>query len=91
MIRGAESDAVKRQEAYPAENVDVDLIGTALPDGEFCEEPHLEEAQVPEEVPNGVRLGIMRVHKKTGSSKQRIVLSRIAKWRSQQDGDQSCE
>ena len=39
------------------------LQGTAIPDDEFHEEPHLEEAKVPEEIPNVVRLAIMRIHK----------------------------
>ena len=63
MIRGAESEAVQRLEAYPAEDVEMDLTGTAIPDDEFHERPHLEEAQIPEEVPNAVSLPIMRVHK----------------------------
>ena len=62
------SDAVKRLEAYPAEDVEMDLAGTAIPDDEFHEEPHLEEAKVPEEIPNAVRLAVMRVHKKSGAS-----------------------
>ena len=58
-----ERDAVKRLEAYPAEDAEMELPGTAIPDDEFHEEPHLEEAKVPEEIPNGVRLAVMRVHK----------------------------
>ena len=63
MIRGVESDVVKRLEAHPAEDVEMDFAGTAVPDDEFHEEPHLEEANVPEEVPNAVRLAVMRIHK----------------------------
>ena len=48
-FREVESDAVKRLEAYPAEDVEMDLAGTAINDDEFHEEPHLEEAKVPEE------------------------------------------
>ena len=66
MIRGVESDVVKRLEAYPAEDVEIDFAGTAIPDDEFDEELHLEEAQDPEEVPNAVRSAIMRVHKNLG-------------------------
>ena len=55
VIRGVESDVVKRLEAYPAEDVEMELPGTAIPDDEFHEEPHLEEAKVPEEIPNVVR------------------------------------
>ena len=91
VIRGVESDAVQRLERYPAEDVGMDPTGTGIPDAEFHEEPHLEEAQIPEEVPNAIRLVIMRVHKKNFASKQGIALSRFANWRSQQDGDQCCE
>ena len=45
VIRGVESDVVKRLEAYPAEDVEMELPGTAIPDDEFHEEPHLEEAK----------------------------------------------
>ena len=47
MIRGAESDTVKRHEAYPAEDVEMDLTGADIPDDEFLEEPHVEGANVP--------------------------------------------
>ena len=63
MIREAESDIVKRLEAYPAEDVEMDFAGTAIPDDEFHEEPHLEEAKVPEEILNAVRLAVMRIQK----------------------------
>ena len=66
VIRGVESDVVKRLEAYPAEDVEMELPGTAIPDDDFHEEPHLEEANVPEEIPNGVRLAVMRIHKNLG-------------------------
>ena len=36
----------------PKKDAEMDLIGTAIPDDEFHEEPLLEEAQVPGEVPN---------------------------------------
>ena len=48
------SDAVKRLEAYPAEDVEMDLAGTAIPDDESHEEPQTEETKVSEEVPNAV-------------------------------------
>ena len=60
VIRGVESDAVRRHEAYPAEDVEMDLTGADIPNDEFSEEPHVEEAKVPEEIPNAVRLAIMR-------------------------------
>ena len=66
MRRGVESDAVGRFEAYPAEDVEMDLAGTVIPDDEFHEEPQLEEAKVPGEIPNAVRLAIMRIHKNLG-------------------------
>ena len=68
MIRGAGSDVVKRLEAYAAEDVEMDLAGTAIRDDEFHEEPHLEEAKVPEEILNAVRLAVLRIHKKSGAS-----------------------
>ena len=39
VIRGVESDAVKRRGACPAEDVQVDLTGADIPDDEFPEEP----------------------------------------------------
>ena len=41
----------------------MDLARTATLGDEFHEEPHLEEVKVPEEIPNAVRLAIMRIHK----------------------------
>ena len=46
-LQGVESDAVRWHEAYPAEDVELDLISTAMPDDEFPEEPHIKEAQGP--------------------------------------------
>ena len=54
--------AVKRLEAYPDEDVEMDLAGTAIHDDEFHEEPQLEETKVSEEVHNAVRWAVMRVH-----------------------------
>ena len=34
MLRGVESDAVKMFEAHPAEDVEMDLAGTVIPDDE---------------------------------------------------------
>ena len=70
------SDAVKRPEAYPAEDVVMELPGTATPDDEFHEEPHLEEAKVPEEVPSSVRLAVMRIHKNLGHHPSKELLCR---------------
>ena len=63
--QSSDQDSGERQRllAYRAEDVEMDLAGMAIPDDEFHEEPHLEEAKVPEEIPNAVRLAIMRVHK----------------------------
>ena len=66
VIRGVENDVVKRLEAYPAEDVEMELPGTAIPGDVFHEEPHLEEAKVPDEIHNGVRLAVMRIHKNLG-------------------------
>ena len=60
VIRGVESDAVRRHEAYPSFDLEKDLTGADIPDDEFPEEPHVEEAKVPEKIYNAVRLAIMR-------------------------------
>ena len=62
MIQGGESDVVKRL----AENVEMDLTGADIPDDEFPVEPHDEEVRVPQEMPNAVKLAIMRIHKILG-------------------------
>ena len=61
-----ESDTVRRHEAYPAEDVEMDLTGADIPDDEFAEEPHVEEAEVPAEIPNAATFAIMRIHKNLG-------------------------
>ena len=40
--------------------------GANIPDDVLPEEPHVEEAKVPEEIPNAVRLAITRIHKNMG-------------------------
>ena len=64
--RGVESDTVKRHEAHPAEDVEMDLTGADIPDDEFPEEPHVEEAEVPAEIPDAATFAIMRIHKNLG-------------------------
>ena len=66
VIRGVASDAVRRHEAFPAEDVEMDRSSADMPDDEIPEEPHVEEAKAPEEKPNAVRLAIMRIHKNLG-------------------------
>ena len=73
MIRGVESDAVKRHEGYPAEDVEMDLTGADIPDDEFSEEPHVEEVRVPKEIPNAVKLAIMRIHKNLGHPSKELL------------------
>ena len=73
VIRGVESDAVERLEAYPAEDVEMELPGTAIPHDEFHEEPHLEEAKVPAEMPNAVKLAVMRIHKNLGHPSKELL------------------
>ena len=73
VIRGAESDAVRRHEAYLAEDVEMDLTGADIPDDEFTAEPHVEEAKVPKELPNAVRLASMRIHKKLGHPSKELL------------------
>ena len=55
LIRGIESDAVRRFDAYPAEDLVMDMPGTAMPDDEFHEEPKLDEPKVLGEIPIAVR------------------------------------
>ena len=83
VIRGAESDTIKRHEAYPAEDVVMDLAGADIPDDEFPEEPHVEEAKVPKEMPNHA------YPQESGTSQQGIALSRSANRWSEQDLDSS--
>ena len=73
MIRGVESDAVRRQEAYPAEDVEMDLTGADIPDDEFPEEPHVGEVSVPKEIPNAAKLKIMRVHRNLGHPSKELL------------------
>ena len=73
VIQEVESDTIKRLEAYPAKDVEMDLTGTDIPDDEFPEEPHVEEAKVPEEVPNAVRLAIIRIHKNLGHLSKELL------------------
>ena len=51
----------------------MDLTGADIPDDEFPEEPHVEEAKVPEEIPNAVRLGIMHIHENRGHSSKELL------------------
>ena len=53
-------------ESQKKKNVEMELPGTAIPGDEFHEETHLGEAKVPEEIHNGVRLAVMRIHKNLG-------------------------
>ena len=57
----------------PAEDVEMDLIRTAIPDDELREGTQLEEAQVPAEVPSAVRLATVRVHKNLGHPSKEIA------------------
>ena len=41
----------------------MELTGTVIPDDRFHEEPQLEESKILEEVPNAVRLAVMRILK----------------------------
>ena len=83
VVRGVESDAVRRFEAYPGEDAEMGLAETAVPDNEFHEEPQLQEPGILEEAPIAVRLAVMSTHKKTGTSQQRAVVSPFAVWWSQ--------
>ena len=51
----------------------MDLAGTVIPDDEFHEEPHLEEAKATEEVPNAVSLAIMHIHKNLGHPSKELL------------------
>ena len=91
VVRGVESDAVRRFEAYPGEDAEMGVAGTVVPDDEFHEEPQLQEPGVLEEVPIAVRLAVMSIHEKSGTSQQRTVVSRLAVWWSQLGCTQSRE
>ena len=52
---------------------EMDLTGADTPDDEFLEEPHVEEAKVPEELPNAVRLAIMRITKMLGHPSKELL------------------
>ena len=73
LIHGIESDAVTRSEAYPAEDVEMDMSGTAVPDDEFHEEPKLDEPKVLEEFTNAVTLAVMRIHKNLGRPSKELL------------------
>ena len=63
----------KRSEAYPAEDVEMNVTGADIPDDEFPEEPHVEEVRVPKEIPNAVKLAIMRIHKNLGHTSMDLL------------------
>ena len=73
MIRGLESDGVKRHEACPVEEVEMDLNSADIPDDEYPEVPHVEELRVPEEIPNAATLAIMRIHKNLGHPSKELL------------------
>ena len=60
-------------EPYPAEDVEMDRTSADIPDDVLPKEPHVEEAKVPEEMPNAVRLAIMRVHKNLGHPSKELL------------------
>ena len=60
-------------EAYPDEDVEMNLAGTAIPDDEFHKELQLEETNVSEEVHNAVRRAIMRVQKNLGHPSKELL------------------
>ena len=64
---------MKRFEAYPAEDVEMDLAGTGVHDDDFHEEPQLEEPRVLKEVPNAVRLAVMRIQKNLGHTSKELL------------------
>ena len=73
VIRGVESDADKRFEAYPSEDVETDLTGAESLDDDFPEELHVEEVRFPEEIPNAVKLATMRIHKNLGHPSKELL------------------
>ena len=64
---------MKRFEAYPAEDVEMDLAGTGVHDDDFHEEHQLEEPRVLKEVPNAVRLAVMRIQKNLGHPSKELL------------------
>ena len=91
MIRGVESDTVKRHDAFPADDVEVDLAGADIPDDEFPEEPHVEEAKVSRRNSQCGEVGTHAYPQESGTSQQGIALSRFANWWSEQVRDSSGE
>ena len=63
----------QKAEACPAEDVEMDLTGTDIPDDEFPEERQVEEVRVPKEIPNAVSLAIMRIHKNLGHPSKELL------------------
>ena len=51
VIGGVENDPIRRHEAHPAEDVEMDLSSADVPDDEFPEERHVEEVRVPKRYP----------------------------------------
>ena len=49
------------------------LTGADIPDDEFPEVPHVEEARVSKEIPTAVRLAIMRIHKNLGHPSKELL------------------
>ena len=69
MIRVVESDTLKLVEAYAAEDVGMYLAGTAVSDGEFHEEPQLEEPKSPRGRTSSGKVGSHAHLKESGASR----------------------
>ena len=54
---------MRRFEGNPAEDVEIHMSRTELPDDEFHEVLKLDEEKVLEAIPNAVGLAVMRIHK----------------------------
>ena len=91
VIRGVESDAVKRQEAYPAEDVEMDLAGADISDDEFPQEPDVEEVRVLQGDTQRGKVGNHAHPQEPGTPQQGVALSRFAHWWSERDRDSSGE
>ena len=90
-MRGVERDAIRRYEAYLAEDVEMDLTGADILDDEFPQEPHVVEARVPVEIPSAVRLANVRIHKNLGHSRKELLCRAFRIWWSEQDLETSGE
>ena len=84
VIRGVESDTVKKHEAYPAEDVEMDLTGAGI-------NPMTSSGKSSRRNTQCRDVGNHAYPQESGTSQQGIALSRFANWWNEQDRDSSGE